>query len=265
MKGKTDTDTNTINHNETVIDRFTRQAKEFFGKSHYSNQYGLNLMLKLSNPAKEDTVLDVACGPGIIACEYAKIVSHVTGIDLTPSLIEQAKSIQKEKGLDNIEWKVGDVSSLPFNDESFCIVMTRASFHHILDRKRVLEEMIRVCTIGGKILVVEVTPDNDKKEAFNYVEKLREPSYTNSWSLEELTKMMKELGLVNIRSERFDLEMELEKTFQASHPKSENKDKIIQLFKQDLYDNNLGMKSHLTDGKIHFYLPMSAIIGFKVK
>ena len=259
------TDTNAIPHNETVINRFTKQAKEFFHKSHTSNQYGLNLMLKLSDPGKEDVILDVACGPGIIACEYAKLVSHVTGIDITPSLIERAKSVQKEQGLDNIEWKVGDVSNLPFNDESFSIVMTRASFHHIVDRKRVLEEMIRVCKIGGKVLIVEVTPHNDKKEAFNHVEKLREPSYTNAWTLEELTKTMKELGAVNIGSKRFDLEMDLEKTLQASHPKSENKDKIIQLFKQDLADNNLGMKSHLVDGQIHFYLPMSTVIGFKVK
>lgn len=259
------TDTNAISHNKTVINRFTKQAKEFFHRSHNSNQYGLNLMLKLSNPGKEDTVLDVACGPGIIACEYAKLVNHVTGIDITSSLIERAKSVQKEQGLNNIEWKFGDVSNLPFNDESFSIVMTRASFHHIVDRKRVLEEMIRVCKIGGKILVVEVTPDNDKKEAFNHVEKLREPSYTNAWTIEELTKTMKELGVVNIGSERFELEMDLEKTLQASSPKSENKDKIIQLFKQDLDNNNLGMKSHLVDGQIHFYLPMSTIVGFKIK
>lgn len=259
------TDTNAIPHNQTVINRFTKQAKEFFHKSYDSNQYGLNLMLKLSNPRKEDTVLDVACGPGIIACEYAKLVNHVTGIDITPSLIEQAKSVQKEQGLNNMEWKVGDVSNLPFYDESFSIVITRASFHHIVNRKRVLEEMIRVCKLGGKILVVEVTPDNDKKEAFNHVEKLREPSYTSAWTLEELTKTMKELGAVNIGSERFELEMDLEKTLQASRPKSENKDKIIQLFKQDLDDNNLGMKSHLVDGQIRFYLPMSTIIGFKVK
>jgi ubiquinone/menaquinone biosynthesis C-methylase UbiE len=259
------TDANALSHNETVINRFTKQAKEFFHKSHKSNQYGLDLMMKLSNPGKEDLVLDVACGPGIIACEYAKLVNHVTGIDITPTLIERAKSVQKEEGLNNIEWKVGDVSNLPFNEASFSIVMTRASFHHIVDRKRVLEEMIRVCKIGGKILVVEVTPDNDKKEAFNHVEKLREPSYTDAWTLEELTKTMKKLGVVNIESEGFDLEMDLEKTLQASHPKSENKDKIIQLFKQDLDDNNLGMKSHLIDNQIHFYLPMSTIIGYKGK
>jgi ubiquinone/menaquinone biosynthesis C-methylase UbiE len=160
---KSKTDTNAISHNKTVINRFTKQAKGFFHKSHNSNPYGLNLMLKLSNPGKEDVVLDVVCGPGIIACEYAKLVNRVTGIDITPSLIERAKSVQKEQGLNNMEWKVGDVSNLPFNDESFSIVTTRASFHPIVDRKRVLEEMIRVCKIGGKMLVVEVTPDNDKK------------------------------------------------------------------------------------------------------
>jgi ubiquinone/menaquinone biosynthesis C-methylase UbiE len=52
-------------------------------------------------------VLDVACGPGIVACELANFVSYVTGIDITPAMIEQAEQIQKEKKLDDITWKIG--------------------------------------------------------------------------------------------------------------------------------------------------------------
>lgn len=64
-------------------------------------------MLKLSEPGKDDTVLDVACGPGIVASEYAKLVNPVTGIDLTPALIERAKAVQKEKRLNNMDRRVG--------------------------------------------------------------------------------------------------------------------------------------------------------------
>lgn len=56
-------------------------------------------MLKLSNPKENDIVLDAVCGLGIVACEYTQLVSHVTGIDLSPAMIEQAQTLQKE-----IEW-----------------------------------------------------------------------------------------------------------------------------------------------------------------
>ncbi len=259
-------DKNKISHNDSIITRFTKQAVPFAHVPQHSNQYWLNhLMLKLSEPGKDYTVLDVACGPGIVTCEYSKLVNHVTGIDLTPAMIEQARLLQKEKRLNNIDWKVGDVSNLPFNDESFSMVVTRSSFHHMIDPKRVLEEMKRVCKTGGKILIVDVTPDHDKKDAYNHVEKLRDPSFTEALTLEELKKMMENVGIVNFRIEHQDLEMDLETILQSSFPKPGDRNKIIQLFEQDLTDDNLGMKSHLVNGRIHFYFPISMIIGFKGK
>ncbi len=96
-------DNNDLSHNNSVISQFTKQAIPFAQMSHHSNQYGLELMLKLCNPKQNDTVLDIACGTGIVSCEFAKITTHVTGIDLTPAMIEQAKLLQQEKQLENIE------------------------------------------------------------------------------------------------------------------------------------------------------------------
>lgn len=252
-----------ISHNHTVIEQFTRQAVPFTHISQHSNQYGIDLMLRLSSPKPDDTVLDVACGTGIVACEYAKLVSHVTGIDLTPAMIEQAKILQREKNLNNIDWRTGDVSILPFNDNSFSIVVTRYSFHHITDPRIVLEEMKRVCKPGGKILVVDVTPDSNKKTAYNHVEKLRDPSHTVALTIEELRQMMGSIGCINTKIEHHDLEMDLETILQSSFPNPEDKDRIVQLFKQDVSQDHLGMRSHLVNDKIHFYFPVSMIIGTK--
>lgn len=252
-----------ISHNHTVIEQFTRQAVPFTHISQHSNQYGIDLMLRLSSPKPGDTVLDVACGTGIVACEYAKLVSHVTGIDLTPAMIEQAKILQREKNLNNIDWRTGDVSILSFNDNSFSIVVTRYSFHHITDSRVVLEEMKRVCKPAGKILVVDVTPDSNKKTAYNHVEKLRDPSHTVALTIEELRQMMGSIGCINTKIEHHDLEMDLETILQSSFPNPEDKDRIVQLFKQDVSQDHLGMRSHLVNDKIHFYFPVSMIIGTK--
>lgn len=252
-----------VYHNHTVIEQFTKQAVPFTRVSQHSDQYGIDLMLRLSNPKPDDTVLDVACGTGIITYEYAKLVNHVTGIDLTPAMIEQAKILQKEKKLYNVDWRIGDVSILPFNDNSFSLVVTRYSFHHLHDPKVVLEQMKRVCKPGGKILVVDVTPDPDKKTAYNYVEKLRDPSHTEALTIEELRQMMESIGCINMITKHHDLEMDLDTILQSSFPKPGDKDKIVRLFKQDLTQHHLGMKSYLVNDKIHFYFPVSMIIGTK--
>jgi ubiquinone/menaquinone biosynthesis C-methylase UbiE len=143
-----------ISHNHTVIEQFTRQAVPFTQISQHSNQYGIDLMLRLTSPRQGDTVLDVACGTGIVACEYAKLVNHVTGMDLTPAMIEQAKILQKEKELDNIDWRTGDVSILPFSDNSFSIVITRYSFHHMHNPKVVLKETAKILEHNSTVFVL---------------------------------------------------------------------------------------------------------------
>jgi ubiquinone/menaquinone biosynthesis C-methylase UbiE len=168
--------------------------------SQHSNHYGLELMFELSDPQIDDKVLDVACGPGIIACEFAKKVFHVTGIDITPAMIEEAKNLQREKKIDNVDWKLGDVTKLPFEDGSYSLVVTRYSFHHLIEQKQVLEEMKRVCKPNGKILIIDVTPDKDKVDAYNYVEKLRDSSHTRALTFDELKGIMHEAGLTDLKS-----------------------------------------------------------------
>jgi len=137
-------------HNEDVISEFTKQASTSHDIFSHSNDYSLNLVIRFSKPNIYDTVLDVACGNGTVAFEYAKIVKHVTGIDITPAMIKRARIIQKERNLDNLDWRIGDVSALPFSDDYFSIVVTRGSLHHLIDSHKVMEEMYRVCKPGGK-------------------------------------------------------------------------------------------------------------------
>jgi ubiquinone/menaquinone biosynthesis C-methylase UbiE len=255
---------NNIPHNDNIISQFTKQAIPFTQLSQHSNQFGLELVLKLSEPKQSDSVLDIACGTGIVSCEFAKIASQVTGIDLTPAMIEQAKILQKNNNLNNITWRIGNVSSLPFDDNLFSIVVTRYSFHHIIEPKKVLEEMKRVCVPGGKIIIIDVTPDKDKVDAYNQVEKLRDSSHVKALTFSELERMMNDAGLINLKAEHHDLEMELEKILQSSFPNPKDIDKIKQSFKDDLTKDNLGMKSHLKDNEIYFYFPISMIVGNKI-
>ena len=137
-------------HQRLILEQFTNQAVPFSQMQNHSPE----LLLTASGAGPQDTVLDVACGPGLMACAFAKVARHVTGIDLTPAMIEQAKVMQQADGLTNLTWHVGDVQPLPFADGSFSLVFTRYSFHHFLDPKTVLAELVRVCSPGGRVVVV---------------------------------------------------------------------------------------------------------------
>ena len=83
------------------------------------NQEALDRIVQWACAGPADTVLDVACGPGLLACAFARVAKHATGIDMTPAMLEQARKTQHEQGLKNVSWEQGDVYALPFPARSF--------------------------------------------------------------------------------------------------------------------------------------------------
>jgi len=70
-------------HREAILDQFTRQAVPFATAPSIRDEAALRTVVDGSGAGRDDTVLDVACGPGILACAFARVARHVTGIDLT--------------------------------------------------------------------------------------------------------------------------------------------------------------------------------------
>ena len=235
-------------HQRLIVEQFSRQAVPFTEMPIHSNEEADRLVLESVGIGLDDTVLDIACGPGLITCVIAQVARHVTGIDITPAMIEQARARQQSKGLTNVEWQVGDVLPLPFAAASFSVVFTRYSFHHFLDPKAVLAEMVRVCKPGGKVAVVDVfTTTPEQAAAYDQVEKLRDPSHTRALLLEELTGLFRDAGLSDTKTEFYKLEVELDKLLASSFPNPGDADKIRQIFSEDLGLNRLGVGAHRKD------------------
>lgn len=247
-------------HQRLILDQFTKQAVPFSQMQNHSPE----LLLAASGVVPEDTVLDVACGPGLMACAFAKVARHVTGIDLTPAMIEQAKVLQQTHGLTNLTWHLGDVQPLPFNNASFSLVFTRYSFHHFLDPKAVLAEMVRVCSPGGRVVVVDVFTSNpEQAEAYNRLEKMRDPSHVRALAVEELTDLFLGTGFRDVTTQFYKHEVEMEQVLQRSFPNSGDADKIRQLFVDDLGVNRMGVGAHRKEGSIHYAYPVVVFVGQK--
>src|SRR5262245_3882492 len=125
-----------------VVEQFTLQAPSFARLP--GHEEATRLLLDVAGVGPESVVLDVACGPGMVACAAAQLARRVTGIDLTPAMLEQARALQAKLGLTNVEWRVGEAANLPFDDAAFDVVLTRYSAHHVADPDLVFAEMLRV-------------------------------------------------------------------------------------------------------------------------
>lgn len=103
-------------------------------------------------------VLDVACGTGNLAIPAAKAGADVTGIDIAPNLIEQAKERAESEGLKAV-FEVGDAEALPYEDASFDVVMTMFGAMFAPRPYVTAAELKRVCKPGGLIAMANWTPE----------------------------------------------------------------------------------------------------------
>src|SRR5437764_15351068 len=115
-------------HREQILDQFTRQAEPFARAQAIRSPETLDRIVKMAGTGPDDTVLDVACGPGLLACAFARLAHHVVGIDITPALLEPARKTQQEQGLQNVSWQLGDVLSLPYPAQPSSVAPDRSVF-----------------------------------------------------------------------------------------------------------------------------------------
>lgn len=104
------------------------------------------------------TVLDVAAGTGNASIPAAKAGAEVTGSDLTPELFDAGRRRAEAEGV-TLEWVEADAENLPFEDESFDVVMSSIGAMFAPHHEDVANEMVRVCRPGGTIGMLNWTPE----------------------------------------------------------------------------------------------------------
>ena len=101
-------------------------------------------------------VLEVAPGPGYFAIELAKLGSYpVTGLDISKTFVEIANRNAKEAGAE-VDFRQGNASSMPFENESFDFILCRAAFKNFTEPVGALQEMYRVLKAAGKGLIIDL-------------------------------------------------------------------------------------------------------------
>jgi SAM-dependent methyltransferase len=152
----------------------TWMAGDYGHFSKYMEQSALEFLARLSaEPGSH--MLDVACGSGQIAIPAARAGVRVTGIDIATNLIEQARVRAQSEGLD-VRFDEGDAEMLPYDDDSFDLVVSLIGAMFAPRPERVAAELVRVCRPAGRIVMGNWTPDGFVGHMFKTISKHLPPS-----------------------------------------------------------------------------------------
>ena len=112
--------------------------------------YALDLVSRLQDKKYSD-ILEIACGTGRVTSHLARSVKHdrITATDLNPDMISIAKEIVKH---DTVKWMPADAMQLPFEDDSFDLVVMQFGIMFFPDKEKGLKEAYRVLRHGGKLI-----------------------------------------------------------------------------------------------------------------
>jgi SAM-dependent methyltransferase len=115
-----------------------------------------------------ERVLDVACGNGNAALAAARRFGQVVGVDFVPALLDRARLRAEAEGLE-VTFQEADAEALPFPEASFDVVVSTCGAMFAPDQEQTARELLRVCRPGGRIGMVNWTPDSYVGELFRTI------------------------------------------------------------------------------------------------
>ena len=164
----------------------------------------------LSPGRRYGLAVDVGAGPGFSAFAVAGQCDRVIATDVTPEMLEQARSLRDERGAPQTELALAAAESLPFRDGSVDLVVCRTAAHHFEDVDAWLAEAARILAPSGELILIDtVSPDDPEAAAWMHaIEVWRDPSHSRNLSADDWTEAARRAGLrvVETSLSRVDLE-----------------------------------------------------------
>lgn len=248
-------------HNETIVDQFTRQATGFAAAEPLSDARLLGLLVRESGVGPHHRVLDVACGPGIVTCAFAASAESAVGLDLVDAMLDRARERAGALGAGNAQFIAGEATALPFAAAAFDVVVSRFALHHLEDPAAALAEMARVCVDGGTVIVCDVAPEAASAAAFNTLERLRDPSHVRALTENELGALFAQRGELSApRITHSAIELELESHLARSFPATPaDAREACRMLVDSVTDDRLGVGARRHGDRIEYSFPLAVL------
>lgn len=169
---------------------------------------GSNMGLGCGNPQAiaslqtGETVLDLGSGGGFDSFLAALAVGekgHVIGVDMTPEMIAKSRRSTEENGLRNVEFRLGEIESLPVADGIVDVIISNCVINLSPEKERVFSEAFRILKPGGRLAISDVVKTAEMPDAVKADMSMYTGCITGASSIAELESMMQRSGFENIR------------------------------------------------------------------
>ena len=148
-------------------------------------------LLRLMQPL---VIADLGAGEGDFALLLAERAKKVIAVDNSAKMIEVGRELTRSHGIENVEYRLGDMEEVPIGDGEVDLVFFSQSLHHALHPERAVEEAWRILTPGGRIVILDL--------ARHRFEEARE-LYADEWlgfTESELETMLEEAGFTGVQT-----------------------------------------------------------------
>ncbi|WP_234044431.1 metalloregulator ArsR/SmtB family transcription factor [Haloferula rosea] len=173
-----------------------------FGKDYVPGRSWKGLAEALLKVMAGGTVADLGAGEGTLSQLLAQRADHVIAVDLSPKMVEFGAQLAKQHGLDNLEYRLGDLETPPLEAESLDLAVLSQALHHAASPQKALRAAFDGLKPGGRIIVLDLLQ--------HQFEEARE-LYADTWlgfGEGELASMLETAGFQGIETAVVDREDE---------------------------------------------------------
>ena len=163
--------------------------------------YGCGDPITLASLQSGQTVLDLGSGAGLDCFFAAKKVGetgHVIGVDMTPEMIERARSSAKRLNIQNVDFRQGYLEDLPVESDIVDVIISNCVINLAPDKSKVFTEALRVLKPGGKLAVSDIVTDGPLPDAIKKSLSAWAGCVAGAMGAKDYIRLMESVGFTHI-------------------------------------------------------------------